>query len=192
MATSSGLGRYFHAFFDTHFGLFSLVWKERAGGLSVQQIYLPGERNTLEQSIFSLFPESKAGRHPHILSLCVDIQNFLEGKEVSFRLEMLELDRCPSFQRKVLLAEFSVPRGWVTTYGRIAHWIGVPRGARAAGNALARNPFPIVIPCHRAIQADGSLGGYQGGLNMKRALLEQEGVEFVPGGNRVIMNRVHF
>jgi methylated-DNA-[protein]-cysteine S-methyltransferase len=64
----------------------------------------------------------------------------------------------------------------VSTYGRIAAHLGIPGGARAVGNALATNPFPIVIPCHRAIRSDGTLGGYQGGLAMKRALLEQEGV----------------
>jgi methylated-DNA-[protein]-cysteine S-methyltransferase len=65
----------------------------------------------------------------------------------------------------------------VSTYRRIAGHLGVPGGARAVGNALATNPFPIVIPCHRAIRSDGTLGGYQGGLVMKRALLEQEGVD---------------
>jgi len=48
----------------------------------------------------------------------------------------------------------------------------------AVGTALAKNPFPIVIPCHRAVRSDGTLGGYQGGLEMKRALLEMEGVYF--------------
>jgi methylated-DNA-[protein]-cysteine S-methyltransferase len=82
----------------------------------------------------------------------------------------------------VLLAEYRIPRGRVSTYGAVAKHIGVPRGARAVGNALARNPFPIVIPCHRAIRADGSLGGYRGGLVMKRALLELEGVRVTAEG----------
>jgi methylated-DNA-[protein]-cysteine S-methyltransferase len=56
--------------------------------------------------------------------------------------------------------------------------LGKPSAARAVGRALATNPFPIIIPCHRAVRSDGSLGGYQGGLAMKRALLEMEGVEF--------------
>jgi methylated-DNA-[protein]-cysteine S-methyltransferase len=53
-----------------------------------------------------------------------------------------------------------------------------PRAARAVGTALARNPFPVIIPCHRAIRGDGTLGGFGGGLKMKRALLEMEGVRF--------------
>ena len=59
------------------------------------------------------------------------------------------------------------------------------------GNALARNPFPIIIPCHRAIKSDGTLGGYQGGLAMKRTLLENEGIQFTPIG-KVVMKNVFY
>jgi len=56
--------------------------------------------------------------------------------------------------------------------------IGTPNGARAVGNALANNPFPLVIPCHRVIKSDGGLGGFGGGLQMKKYLLENEGINF--------------
>lgn len=190
VSTFAKLEPHFHIFLPTRFGLFAVVWKEKLGTLSVQQIYLPRERGELEKVLFSSFPQSQTRQHPQIQTLCADIQSSLEGTEVQFSLETMALERCPDFQRKVLLAEFSVPRGWVTTYGRIAHALGVNKAARAVGSALAHNPFPIVIPCHRAIQSNGKLGGYQGGLAMKRALLEQEGVEFFPGQDRVIMNRV--
>jgi methylated-DNA-[protein]-cysteine S-methyltransferase len=89
------------------------------------------------------------------------------------------------------MAEREIPRGWVSTYGRIATHLGVPGGARAVGGALARNPFPIIIPCHRAIRSDGSLGGFQGGPDMKRALLEFEGVGFSSTG-RVAAERFYY
>jgi methylated-DNA-[protein]-cysteine S-methyltransferase len=73
----------------------------------------------------------------------------------------------------------------VTTYGRLAAHVGRPGGARAVGRALAGNPFPLVVPCHRAVRADGSPGGYQGGVPMKRALLEAEGVAFDRRGRAV-------
>jgi len=63
-----------------------------------------------------------------------------------------------------------------------------PNAARAVGNALANNPFPIIIPCHRAIRSDRSLGGYQGGLEMKRTLLGMEGIEFDDSGRAVTDN----
>jgi methylated-DNA-[protein]-cysteine S-methyltransferase len=66
----------------------------------------------------------------------------------------------------------------VTTYGRLAARLGAPGAARAVGNALARNPFPLIIPCHRCVLEGGQLGGFRGGLEMKRALLEMEGVVF--------------
>ncbi len=78
----------------------------------------------------------------------------------------------------MLQAEYGIPRGWVSTYGRIARELGVVGGGRAVGNALASNPFPLLIPCHRAVRSTGALGGYQGGLEMKKALLEMEGVVF--------------
>jgi methylated-DNA-[protein]-cysteine S-methyltransferase len=89
------------------------------------------------------------------------------------------------------LAEHRIPRGWVSTYGRIAKSLAVPRGARAVGSALSHNPFPIIIPCHRALRSNGELGGFQGGLAMKRALLELEGVQFSPTG-RVLTDRVYY
>ena len=66
-----------------------------------------------------------------------------------------------------------------------------PALARAVGQALARNPFAVIVPCHRAIRTDGHLGGYQGGLDMKRSLLEAEGVSFNVTG-RVIATRLHY
>jgi methylated-DNA-[protein]-cysteine S-methyltransferase len=69
-----------------------------------------------------------------------------------------------------------VPFGRTETYGSLAARIGRPRAARAVGGALNRNPLPIVLPCHRVVGASGSLVGYAGGLERKRALLELEGV----------------
>jgi methylated-DNA-[protein]-cysteine S-methyltransferase len=103
----------------------------------------------------------------------------------------MALDRCPAFQRSVLLAEYQIPRGWVSTYQKIAGHLGSPRSARAVGNALARNPFPLIIPCHRAIRSDRSLGGFQGGLRMKQALLEYEGVEISEHG-QVLTDRWYY
>lgn len=101
------------------------------------------------------------------------------------------MDLCPDFQRRVLLAEHAIPRGRVSTYARIAAHLGVERGARAVGSALAANPFPILIPCHRAIRSDRTLGGYQGGLEMKRTLLEMEGLSFESSG-RVSVQRFYY
>jgi methylated-DNA-[protein]-cysteine S-methyltransferase len=110
------------------------------------------------------------------------IAELLTGADISLGLESVALDRCSVFQQQVLRAEHAVPRGRVTTYGRLAAGVGRPGAARAAGSALATNPFPLIVPCHRAVRSDGGIGGFQGGSGMKVALLEMEGIRFGPDG----------
>lgn len=91
------------------------------------------------------------------------------------------LDFCgvSAFTRSVLEATNAVPFGQLTTYRGIAERIGRPSAARAVGNALGRNPIPIVVPCHRIVASGGGIGGYTGGLGIKQALLGIEGVTLV-------------
>jgi methylated-DNA-[protein]-cysteine S-methyltransferase len=79
----------------------------------------------------------------------------------------------------------------VSTYQRIAGHLGDRNSARAVGTALARNPFPIIVPCHRAIRSDGNLGGFQGGLAMKQALLAMEGIHFDNAG-RIVADKLYY
>jgi methylated-DNA-[protein]-cysteine S-methyltransferase len=178
------------ALFPTPFGSFLIAWQDTAAGPRVEWIHLPRERDAEEEYYLNKYG-TPLDTVPVVAGLASQIVRFLEGEAIQFSLELLTLERCPDFQRRVLLAEYAIPRGWVSTYGRIARHVGVPGGARAVGGALARNPFPIVIPCHRAIAAGGRLGGYQGGLAMKRALLEMEGIEFGPDG-RVREGRYYY
>jgi methylated-DNA-[protein]-cysteine S-methyltransferase len=129
-----------------------------------------------------VYPDTAESSCPEIGSLADDIRAFLSGKNVTFSLDIIDWVRCTPFQQSVLRTEHRIPRGHVSTYRLIARHLGNERGARAVGNALAWNPFPLIIPCHRAIRSDGSLGGFQGGVEMKRALLEMEGVEFGKAG----------
>ena len=105
------------------------------------------------------------------------LREYLCGTRTQFSLP-LDLRHLTNFQRQVLKAVVNVPHGETRSYGEIAALIGHPNAARAVGGATARNPLPIVIPCHRIIAADGSLGGYsgQGGLRTKRRLLNLERV----------------
>ncbi len=80
------------------------------------------------------------------------------------------------FQREVWKALLDIPAGQVVTYALLAQRIGRPMAARAVGSALGANPVPILVPCHRVIASDGSLGGFGGGLAVKRLLLAGEGV----------------
>jgi len=100
------------------------------------------------------------------------IVDYLEGERKVFDLP-LEIHGTP-FQKKVLRLVASIPYGKVMTYAAVAAAIGRPGAARAVGSANARNDLPLVIPCHRVV-ASGGLGGYGGGLDLKRRLLEMEG-----------------
>ena len=88
--------------------------------------------------------------------------------------------------RRVLLPdEHRIPRGWVSTYGTYgwnAKHLGITMAVRPVGSSLVGNPFPIIIPCLRAVRSNNELGGFQGGPAMKRALLELERVELSPTG----------
>ncbi len=180
-----------HTQVESRFGTLGIVWQGTETGPKVWQIFLPKTETPVEALIQGAFPGARPGSDPVIVQLGEAMQCFLEGEAVTFELDIVALENCSEFQQRVLRAEYSIPRGWVSTYGRMARHVGVPGGARAVGTALAHNPFPIVIPCHRAVRADGSLGGYQGGPAMKRALLEFEGIAFSPAG-KVLMNWVHY
>jgi methylated-DNA-[protein]-cysteine S-methyltransferase len=148
-------------------------------------------RSLPEAAVLRKFPGARRRSAAPIDALGRRLKDFLGGKAVRFDLANVALEICGGFQRRVLLAEYGIPRGAVSTYSRLAREVGAAGAARAAGHALATNPFPIIIPCHRAVRSDGSLGGYQGGSDMKRALLELEGVGFTSSG-KVLMRRVHY
>jgi len=157
----------------------------------VQRLFLPSAQPPTEELVRANFAHARRRSCPAIAELGDRLQSFLAGEAVAFTLDIVALDRCSAFQQRVLRAEHQIPRGWVSTYQRIARHLGLLNGARAVGGALARNPFPIIIPCHRAISAHGELGGFQGGPQMKRALLELEGIEFSPAG-KVITSRIYY
>lgn len=90
----------------------------------------------------------------------------------------VDLAAASEFTRRVLEATARIPYGETRTYGEIAMAIGSPGATQAVGNALGANPIPIVIPCHRVIRADGSMGWFTGGPHIKRKLLDIEGVHF--------------
>ncbi len=127
-------------------------------GPKVHRLLLPSERVPAEEVLRATHVGITSQSCPGIRELADQIQSYLKGEAVHFRLSLVDLGECSEFQKRVLLAEYEVPRGWVSTYGRIARNLGAPNAARAVGTALARNPFPIIIPCHRTIRSNGDLG----------------------------------
>ena len=100
---------------------------------------------------------------------------YFAGERTRFELELAPQTTAPELDRRVWAQLERIPYGRTASYGEIARSIGAPDAARAVGIANGRNPFAIIVPCHRVIGADGSLTGYGGGIERKRFLLELEG-----------------
>ena len=101
------------------------------------------------------------------------LRRYLEGEPVGFP-DKLDLVGASCFQQNVWQIVRTIPYGETRSYGWVANELGLPRAARGVGQAMARNPLPIVIPCHRVISSSGSLGGYGGGVEIKELLLRLE------------------
>ena len=104
------------------------------------------------------------------------VRRTAEGEEVRVNGAVKIVGGTP-FQCAVWEAILSIPRGATISYAELAQRVGRPRASRAVGQAVGANPIPLLIPCHRVVGSNGGLGGFGGGLPMKRALLQQEGVQ---------------
>jgi methylated-DNA-[protein]-cysteine S-methyltransferase len=114
---------------------------------------------------------------PEVLDAITRITALLGGEPIDLTDIALDLDDVPEFHRRVYDATRQIPPGETKTYGEIAGELGDPGAARAVGQALGRNPCPIVVPCHRVLAAGGRSGGFSapGGVDTKMRMLEIEG-----------------
>jgi methylated-DNA-[protein]-cysteine S-methyltransferase len=116
-------------------------------------------------------PSCKKGKIQE--SFARQLSDYFNGRLRKFDFEMAFVTGT-DFEHKVWLALKDVPYGQTRTYKWLAEKIGNPKAVRAVGRALGRNPIPIVLPCHRIIESDGSIGGYSSGVDIKRRLLDLE------------------
>ena len=129
----------------------------------------------LDTFLNTLDPLARTERNPTALEpVAGQLREYFAGARFRFDLP-LDLRRLTPFQQRVLQTTRQIPAGNVWTYRQVAQIIGKPQASRAVGQALGRNPIPIVIPCHRVVRSSGELGGYRGGLDRKRHLLRLEG-----------------
>ena len=110
-----------------------------------------------------------------------ELDQYFEGRRRTFAVPF-DLRGITPFQERVLRTTSRIRYGELMTYAAVAHKAGNDRASRAAGAAVGSNPIPIVVPCHRVVASDGTLGGYGGGLEVKRYLLAIERTEVPPGG----------
>ena len=125
--------------------------------------------------ILSFHPDATESMTP-FKTIRTLLDRYLQGREVDFDVEV-DISHLGSFTRKVLNELRKIPYGETRSYGWLAKKVGKPGAARAVGQALKRNPIPIIIPCHRIIRDDGTIGGFSMGVNIKERLLALEGVK---------------
>jgi methylated-DNA-[protein]-cysteine S-methyltransferase len=175
----------------TPFGTVCIIWSVSNKIPGIVRVLLSKPELSAECQVSELYPDSRISSCAEIDAVAAAINAHLEGEDVLFNLDMVDFTLCSTFQQSVLRATYSIPRGSVSTYRLIAAHVGIPDGARAVGNVMACNPFPFIVPCHRVIRSDRHIGGYGGGIEMKQALLEREGVKFNRTG-MVICKRLHY
>jgi O-6-methylguanine DNA methyltransferase len=132
-------------------------------------------------------PPAAPAARAHLAALEREVAEHLAGTRDAFDVPIV-LDGCSDWDRRVLEGVRTIPRGATASYGEVARRIGRPGAARAVGGAVGRNPVGLLVPCHRVIAGDGTLGGYGGSwfgsreelLGLKERLLELEGVEPPP------------
>jgi methylated-DNA-[protein]-cysteine S-methyltransferase len=164
-----------YTFFETAIGRCALVW----GDAGIRAVYLPEREEALIHGhIGRKHKDVRETRpSPEAASAITRITALLRGDDDDLASIRLDMAGIPYFNRCVYDLARKVPPGAVATYGEIAERFGDPEAAQAVGQALGRNPFPIIVPCHRVLAAQGKTGGFSapGGVATKLKMLEIEG-----------------
>ena len=173
-----------HAFalFDTSIGRCGIAWSER-GVVAVQ---LPESREAETRArLLKTHQDAIEGTPPPDIQRALDsIVSLLAGEEADLSVAVLDMHRVPPFQRRVYEAARAIAPGATLSYGELAGQMGASGSARAVGQALGRNPFAIVVPCHRVLAASGKIGGFSanGGIATKLRMLSIEAARAIGQG----------
>ena len=166
-----------YALFDTPIGRCGIAWQDTTiAGVQLPEPRTADTRRRLEDR----FDGAHEGTPPAVVQDAIDrMVASLRGEADDLVDVPLDLGALPPFRRRVFEVVRTIPAGETLSYGEVAAAVGSPGAARAVGQALGRNPYPIVIPCHRVLAAGGRLGGFTatGGVSVKAKMLAAEGVK---------------
>ena len=163
------------ALFDTAVGRCVVAWRD--DGIAAVQLPEDDEA-TSRRRLPRRLPGAVEGPPPTAVQRAVDrMTALLDGEPDDLRDVQLDLAGVPAFDRQVYEVTRGIGPGSTLSYGEVAERVGLPGSAQAVGQALGRNPFPIVVPCHRVLAADGGMRGFSapGGVETKRRMLLREG-----------------
>ena len=161
--------------FETAIGACGVVWGER-GILAVQLPEADTERTRAR--VLRRFPDAQDAPPPQPVQSAIEAMiALLQGEHVDLTGVELDMDGLDPFNRRACDLARTIPPGQTMTYGQIASRLGEPNAAQAVGQAMGKNPFPIIVPCHRVTAAGGKMGGFSapGGARTKLKMLEIEG-----------------
>ncbi|MDW8030026.1 MAG: methylated-DNA--[protein]-cysteine S-methyltransferase [Armatimonadota bacterium] len=142
-------------------------------GNGVAKVLLPRKSKREVEEELSGFNN---GVNQALADRCVDLlSRYFNGEHVSLEQVPVDWESIPPTYRRILRAlKQTLKIGQTITYGELARLCSVPKGARLVGQAMAKNPVPLLVPCHRVVRSDGSFGGFAGGVGLKKKLLELE------------------
>jgi methylated-DNA-[protein]-cysteine S-methyltransferase len=175
---SSQLTHY--CLFDTAIGPCGVAWNRHG----VTRLQLPEvDAGATERRLSARAEKASEATPTTIDQVIADIQGYMTGRNVDFAAVAIDLTNADPFQLKVYEAARAIPWGHTVSYGELARRTGIPGGARAVGQAMSRNPVPIIIPCHRVLAKGHRVGGFSahGGVFTKERLLALEGVRVEAG-----------
>ncbi len=164
----------YYDIFETQFGWMGLLSSE----IGLLRASLPEESAEVSAMRLGIEGGQEARAPERFAQLRDRLLSYFEGADVGFRDVVLDLGGAPAFHRKAWDACRAIPRGETRTYKWLAKMAGSPNAPRAAGQTMARNRVPIIVPCHRVIGSDGSMRGFGSGdsrIDLKLRLLELEG-----------------
>ena len=180
-----GVGAMYHrvmsanefALFETAVGRCGIAWNARG----IAGVQLPERRDSATRArLHRRYPDAREAMPPrHIQQTIDDIVVLLSGQTRDLSAVELDMAGVPPFHQKVYAVTRTIPAGATLSYGDIAAQLGDSGVAREVGEAMGRNPFPIIVPCHRVLAAGGRIGGFSaaGGITTKLRLLEIEGAQ---------------
>jgi methylated-DNA-[protein]-cysteine S-methyltransferase len=164
-----------YTLFDTALGRCAIAWGPRG----IAAVELPGRDDAATvRRIRRGLPDATEAQPPaEVAAAIAAIARLMAGESHDLAEVALDMDALPEFHRRVYEVARAIPAGETRSYGELATALGEPGAPQAVGRALGRNPFPIIVPCHRVLAADGALHGFSapGGIETKRRMLALEG-----------------
>ena len=165
------------ALFETAVGCCGIAWNARG----IAGVQLPERRDSATRArLRRRYPDAREATPPGRIRQAIDdIVSLLSGEARDLSAITLDMADVPPFHQEVYAVARTIPAGATLSYGDIATRLGDSRAAREVGEAMGRNPFPIIVPCHRVLAAGGRIGGFSaaGGITTKLRLLEIEGAQ---------------